>query len=102
MTDSSPITSGIDFNRFAEVAVTSSTFDGYSADVLLLIRGPSLSFYIRNSGSNSVEYSFNGNTLHGRIPSNSERFFPRRRVSKVWLRVRAGSTTVEIEAWATA
>jgi len=101
MTDTSPITAGIDFNRFFEATVSSGSFLA-EADTNLLIRGPSLHFYITNTGANPVEFSFNGTTLHGRVAASSERLFPFRRVSKVWLRVPSGSTTVEIEAWATA
>ena len=99
MTDKSKITAGIDFNRFFEITVNNAAFHA-EVDVQLLIRGPSLHFYIRNTGVSSVEFSFNGNTVHGRLAPNSERLYPFRRVSKIWFR--SAGTTVEIEAWATA
>lgn len=100
MADRSPITDGVDFNRFLDVGVTGAVFPA-EADALLLIRGPSISFYMKNAGAADVEYSFNGTTVHGRLLAGTERFYPFRRVSKVWFRA-AGPTTVEIEAWATA
>lgn len=100
MTDTSPITDGVDFNRFIEATVTGAVFPT-DADALLLIRGPSISFYMKNTGGDPVEYSFNGNTVHGRLAAGAERFFPFRRVSKIWLRS-AGPAVVEIEAWAVA
>lgn len=100
MTDTSPITDGVDFNRFITVSVTSAVFQT-NADAQLLIRGPSISFYMKNTGAADIEYSFNGSTLHGKLPTNTERFFPYRRVSKIWFRAAAPST-VEIEAWAVA
>ena len=95
-----PITDGVDFNRFFEATITSTTFQS-DADTLLLIRGPSLHFYIRNGSVNELEFSFNGNTLHGRILANSERLYAFRRVSKIWFRAPGGNVDVEVEAWAT-
>ncbi len=64
-----PITDGVDFNFFQKVIVTNTTFgvgaDGYAADVLILLRGNVIGFTLVNEGSEVVEYSFNGNTLHG-------------------------------------
>lgn len=100
MTDSSPITSGVDFNRFLTASVSNTAFNT-DADMLLMIRGPSLHFYINNTGAAILEYSFNGETVHGRLAATSERLYSFRRVSKIWFRS-PGSTTVEVDAWATA
>jgi len=100
MTDTSPITSGIDFNRFLEASVSNAAFNT-DADMNLFIRGPSLHFYIKNGSGAVLEYSFNGVTLHGRLAASAERLYSFRRVSKIWFRS-PGSTTVEVEAWATA
>ena len=100
MTDTSAITSGIDFNRFLEASVSNAVFN-IEADMQLLIRGPSLHFYIKNGSGAVLEYSFNGTTLHGRLIASEQRLYSFRRVSKIWFRS-PGSTTVEVEAWATA
>ena len=100
MTDVSPITSGVDFNRFLTAAVSNAAFNT-DADMQLLMRGPSLHFYINNTGGATLEYSFNGTTVHGRLLTVTERLYSFRRVSKIWFRC-ATSTTVEVEAWVTA
>lgn len=49
-----------------------------------------------------VEYSFNGNTVHGELLVGTPREylqFDYRRVSGIWLRS-AGAATVRVEAWA--
>jgi hypothetical protein len=95
------ITKGADFNFFHADTVDNA---GFTEDPYIPgVRGPSHSFYIRNTGGQTLEYSFNGNTLHGRITATQdERFFPNRSISKIWFRAPAGSTTVEVEGWASA
>lgn len=99
-----PITAGKDFNFFFEDTISLSEFgdaDGY-ANFLTGVRGPAVSFYIKNTGANVLEVSFNGNTLHGRIEAGTERFYPNRGVFKFWFRAPSGSSTVEVEGWAVA
>ena len=63
-----PITDGVDFNFFKKVVINRTTFggvDGYDADVFITIRGSLAAFTMVNYGPEIVEYSFNGNTLHG-------------------------------------
>lgn len=97
------ITRGANFNFFGEATISLTDFgdaDG-DANMLVGVRGPSLSFFIKNTGSNTLEYSFNGTDLAGRLITNTERFFPFRRISKIWFRSVGGATDVEVEAWAT-
>lgn len=92
-------TTGADFNFFDEGTVTNTAFED-DETFLAGVRGSSFNFYIRNTGSQNLEYSFNGVHVHGRITSTQdERFFPDRSISKVWFRAPAGSTTYEIEGW---
>ena len=62
-----------------------------------------LSFSMVNEGNVKVEYSFNGNTLHGDMTpgtSTSSITFDNRKVSKIWFRVPdGGSAIVRVEAW---
>lgn len=97
-----PIVNGKDFNFFQKVTVTSTTFQT-DADVFFNFRGQQ-SFSILNEGNVKVEYSFNGNTLHGDLTPNSASsgfIWDNRRIDGVWLRVpNGGSAVVRIEAWA--
>lgn len=103
-----PITQGYDHNYFRRVQVT----DGYfhhnpddACDVFFQFRGQ-LSFSMVNEGLGIVEYSFNGNTLHGDMtpgtPTHSI-FFDNRRISKIWFRLADGNqpaSRIRVEAWA--
>jgi len=96
------ITYGKRFNFFFDGTAAGAAFP-IKADFLTKVRGPSVSFYIRNTGGNTLEYSFNGNHLDGRITAaQAERFFPNRSISKIWFRNVGGSTTVEVEGWVVA
>lgn len=93
------ITRGADFNFFYEDTVSNP---GFTEDPYIPgVRGSSHSFYIRTAGA-TVEYSFDGNNIHGRLTvAQAERFFPNRSISKIWFRS-AGSATIEVEGWANA
>lgn len=100
------ITYGRDFNYFKNVSVTSSTFTT-TCDVFITFTTASLSFINEGTGgTNSIEYSFNGNTVHGdMIPSTgcATLLFQNRVGSKIWFRLKSGSSgpvTVRVEAWA--
>lgn len=106
-------TKGRDYNFFKRVAVSNTTFgvstDGYQPDIIITF--PTVSggviFTTEGLSTNTVEYSFNGNTVHGElIPgTTSDRrtlTFYHRNVSMVWFRVKAGSSgpiNIVIEAW---
>jgi hypothetical protein len=111
---------GRDYNFFRRVAVSNTTFgvnidgylpgvDGYYPDVIITfptVNGGVI-FTTLESGADIVEYSFNGNTVHGElIPgATSDRrnlVFYHRNVSTIWFRVKSGSTgpiDIIVEAW---
>lgn len=97
------INDGKDRNFYEEVSVSASAFQA-EEDVLINIKGQR-GLRIENYGSGAVEYSFNGNVLHGYIAAGSAtdpevKHFDCRVVSKIWLRSVSGTNIVRIEAWA--
>jgi hypothetical protein len=101
------ITNGVDFNYFKRIVVTSTEFgsasDDYAADAFLNIKGGIKVLTLVNEGANTIEYSFNGNTIHGDLIPNTPTAalsFDNRTVSKIWFRVTAaGPSTIRVEAW---
>ena len=103
---------GRDFNFYQIVSVNTSTFgggstDGYQPDIVITFPTRNVTFISYGSTTNNtVEYSFNGNTVHGDLkpttPSASLEF-DNRTVTTVWFRLKAGSSgpvDIRIEAWA--
>lgn len=101
---------GRDYNFFQKLAVTSTTFgggsvDGYQPDMVITF--PTQSVMMLNMGTGVIEYSFNGNTVHGELNSanaSAGLSFDSRVVSCIWFRVQTGSTgpiTVGVHAWGT-
>lgn len=96
-------TLGVDFNKFARVSV-----DGYSfnptANVVFNFRHSNLSFSLIWEGTGIIEYSFNGNTVHGDMESGSlteSLFFNNRNVMGIWFRIKEGpGGPVRVEGWA--
>ena len=104
------ITIGKDHNYFQKVAVNTSTFGGGSVsgqqpDIIIPFQTYGVIFL--NEGTGVVEYSFNGNTVHGELDStlaSKGLSFDNRVISLVWFRVKSGSTgpiTISIQAWST-
>lgn len=97
-----PIINGKDFNFFAKIDVTNTEFTS-NAQVVFNFRNQ-IAFSLVNEGSAIIEYSFNGNTLHGDMTLGTPTtalIFDNRRVSKIWFRVPGGgSHRVRVEAWA--
>lgn len=109
-------TIGKDFNYFKIVPVNWAQFgapdgytvaDGYGPDVVIPFSVHSASFINYGSGgTNVVEYSFNGTTVHGdMVPStlSASLTFPNRTVCMIWFRLKSGSTgpvNIRVEAWA--
>lgn len=100
-------TQGFDYNFFQKLSVSNTTFNT-NADMFILFSTQGI--YLENEGSTGsttsvVEYSFNGNTVHGELdPSLPSRslMFERRTVAAIWFRVKAGSSgpiTVRVDAW---
>lgn len=100
-------TIGKDFNFYDKISVTHTTFgieaDGYQPDAFISFHAVGLLFL--NEGTGAVEYSFNGNTVHGELDSalpSKGMSFDNRIVSSIWFRVKAGSSgpiTVRVDAW---
>lgn len=89
---------GKDFNFYQRVIASAGSFPvaaGTDPDVQMAIRGARRIMFVCIAGSD-VEYSFNGNTLHGRISANQIFNFDVRAEDKVWFR---GTGTVDVHAW---
>jgi hypothetical protein len=97
------ITYGRDFNFFNKLTVTATNFgdqsvDGYQPDVIITFPTYTVTFQLESGGP--VQYSFNGNTVHGDMTSgkaSASLTFENRVISKIWFK---GSGVVRIEAWA--
>lgn len=95
------ITLGRDHNFFVKLAVSANAFNT-NCDVLIPFHARAITFQLEGTGK--VEYSFNGNTLHGDMEngkSSATLIFEDRNESKVWFRLASGSPTIRIEAWET-
>ena len=108
-----PISLGKDCNFFQKQIVTNTTFgleaDGYLCDMMITFTPAGVIFNTEGSGTNTVEYSFNGYTVHGElvpatatVDGRATITFLNRKVSAIWFRVKSGSAgpiTVSVEAW---
>ncbi len=97
-----PIVQGKDFNYFRRLTISSTTFLE-SSDVEFSFRG-NPSFTLINESTDTIEYSFNGNTLHGDLVGGTPSatlVSNNRGVSKIWFRVPNGDP-VDIRVEATA
>ncbi len=100
---------GRDFNYFQKVSVTATTFGGTSVSGQqpdCIITFPTQSVLLLNEGSGVVEYSMNGNTVHGELNSATPSVglaFDNRVISTIWFRVQSGSSgpiVIAVHAWA--
>ena len=94
-----PITWGIDWNFFQKLTVTATNFNT-NADIFIPFSTYEVTFQLEGA-TGSVEYSFNGTTIHGDMNAGDGYFsnnltFTNRVISKIWFK---GSGTVRIEAW---
>lgn len=95
-----PVTLGKDFNYFEKLVITDTSFPT-EPQAVIRFRGPQHLSFILETGS-TVEYSFNGNTLHGDMTASTPSAtldFLMRTNKKIWFRVPSGSATVRVEAW---
>ena len=105
MTIMSPISTDKDYNFFKRLAVNATTF-ATTADMLIPIQVESITFQNEGTGSQAIEYSFNGQTVHGdlTVGTNSASLtFLNRPICKIWWRVKSGTSgpvNVRVEAWA--
>lgn len=89
-------TLGKDFNHFSIVNASNAAFNP-GPDVQIAFRGARRMMFVCSSGTN-VEYSFNGNTVHGRISSGQIFNFDARSEDKIWFRS-SGGGVVDVHAW---
>jgi|SRR3990167_6921358 len=96
------INQGKDYNHFSKITITGTGFPT-DAQVVFNFRGEQ-TFSFVNEGVSVIEYSFNGNTLHGDLTPATPTaaiFFDNRRVSRIWFRVPSGvASVIRVEAWA--
>lgn len=119
-----PVTWGKDHNFYKEVIISATTFgadtlpDGYSTvdgyDCNAFIWFPPQTIILLNktvagTASKIVQYSFNGNTVHGELDAADTAtrclIFNNRMVNKIWFRVKSGSSgpiTIAVQSWSTA
>jgi hypothetical protein len=93
-----PITYGRDFNFFQNVTVTAS-ISAFNTDADVIITFPTYTVTFMVASGASVQYSFNGNTIHGDLNGsgpNNILTFQNRVISKIWFR---GTGPVRVEAW---
>lgn len=97
---------GKDFNFYEKIVVTNTTFGAapeYKWDVLITFTTTGV--MMLNEGTGVVEYSFNGNTIHGELDSTSVTkalSFDNRVINTIWFRIKSGSSapiTVSVQAW---
>lgn len=96
-----PILLGKDFNKFENVSVTAATFPSEPQFVINFKGQEGLLMVLKSGGP--IEYSFNGNTIHGELEFGtdlSQVQFDHRRVSHIWFRTNGGSGVVAVHAWA--
>lgn len=93
-----PITTGKDYNYFKRFSVTDTTFPSIP-QVFIAFRGPQRLIFTIETGT--VEYSFNGNTLHGDLVGGTERGkmeFITRPNKQIWFRASAAAE-ITVEAY---
>lgn len=115
------LTYGYAHNYFQKVAVNWTTFggnavDGYQPDLVINLPevtntviftnlAPTFGTATPSYTTAVIEYSFDGNTVHGELgsaPSNVSIYFANRVISTIWFRVQTGSSgpiTVSVQAW---
>ena len=88
-----------EWNYFGVITVDSASFpDTPQVDFGFLSQG----FALLNRGATIIEYSFDGDTVHGDLnPADSSvsMSFDYRTESKIWFRYSGSSSTVRVEAW---
>ncbi len=102
---------GRDFNYYQKFEIVASDFgsesvDGNQPDTVITFPTQSIIFFNEQSGAGKVvEYSFNGNHVHGELDPQLDSktlTFNNRPVTTIWFRVKAGSSgpvTIRVDAW---
>jgi len=95
-------TQGKDFHKFQRFLVDGYEFDDHS-DVTFNFRHSNLSFSLVFEGTGTIQYSFNGNTVHGDMTAGGATeaiFFDNRPVTGIWFRISTGAGgNVRVEGW---
>ena len=89
---------GKDFNFIKTVTVGAGSYplpEDTAPDAVINFRGARRIMFVCVTGTN-VEYSFNGNTVHGRISAGQIFNFDIRGEDKVWF---LGTGEVDVHAW---
>ncbi len=115
-----PKTTGRDYNFFQKKIVTGTNFgstvldgyqanDGYYCDLFITFPTTGVIFHTEATGTNTIEYSFNGHTVHGELvpatatdDGRTTLTFLNRKITAIWFRIKSGSSgpiTVSVEAW---
>src|SRR5271165_2767202 len=87
-------TYGRDFNFYQKSTITSTIFLGPTQPDFMITFPTQGVMFLNEDTANVVEYSFNGNTLHGELdPTKPSKAitFDNRVVSAIWFRIKAGS-----------
>lgn len=98
-------TAGRDFNFYTKINVDTFEFSE-ECDTIITFTTQSVMMLLENN-TGIVEYSFNGNTVHGELNSalpSRAISFDNRKISKIWFRLESGSLgplKVRIDAWGT-
>ena len=90
-------TAGKDFNYFKEITISGLTDFPSVAQAFAKFRGARRMMFVCTDGA--VEYSFNGNTLHGSMDTTKASAilnFGTRMEDKIWFR---GTGTVQVHIW---
>lgn len=108
-------TQGRDFNYFKSTSVSWTQFgasdgyttsDGYGPDLIITFPTNGIMFTNETSGQ-VVEYSFNGNTVHGQLDGTATSTtrsltFLNKVASVIWFRLKSGSAgpaIITVTAW---
>jgi|SRR5277367_6334193 len=91
-----PITIGFDWNFFQVITVSNGSFNHLS-DLYIPFSTYTVTFQLQSGAG--VEYSFNGNTVHGDMTdgyASASLSFENRVISGIWFK---GAGQVRVEAW---
>jgi len=94
------IDTGRDFNFFQEVNVVNGVFTETPQVVIKFKWNQNL--YLTITDGTIVEFSFNGNTVHGKLDASNntaQMFFPNRSNKKIWFRSADTTSVVQVEAY---
>lgn len=98
-------TQGKDYNFFTRLPVTWSTFGGAdsvnNAGPDIVISFKTQGVIISCEGTCVIEMSLNGNTVHAEFSNLRPQFiYNNRNMSLIWFRLKSGTGSIVLEAWA--